>query len=1025
MKKFLFTTVLVLCSFLALAQGVQLKGTVLDKSGAPVIGASVLLTGTLTGAVTDIDGHFTLEIKTPLDDKSTLTFSCIGYSDVKQVIGKTTNFNVVLEESATFLNETVVVGYSTVKKRDLTGSVSTLEGDKVLQRQTQEVTQALQGAISGVTVTRTNSSPGSEASIRIRGITSMTEGATDPYILIDGVPGTMSDVNPNDIENITVLKDAASASIYGSQAAAGVILITTKRAKSGKAGVQYSFTLGIDSPTKMPEYMDAVSYMDACNELRYNDTPASGWYQAYPKEYVENYWALNAMDPDTYPNCNWQQMVLKDYAIRQSHSLKFNVSKDKVSSSVSLGLDNTEGLYKANQNWRRYTARINNDLQIYKWLKLSADVSLRYIDQINPHSSPASKMRYMPAVYQAVWSDGRYAPGKDASNIYAALMSGGEKTTKKFHTTAKFQLDANPLDGLTITALYSPRLGYSSISDFQRQTAYYYQDELVSNKYIAEALTTTLDETRGSTYEGTFQAYVNYQKTFGKLHNFGAMAGYENYYLTSNAIIAGNSDFATTLIQDLKAGNPAAATATSSDVYELARNSFFGRLMYNYDKRYYVQANIRCDGSSRFAPENRWGTFLSASAGWEFTNEKWMKNAKRVLNHGKLRVSYGELGNERIQGYYPYQSMLSVSHPVAYVGDAATAITGYAQSAAVIRNLTWEKTATTDIGIDLALFRNRLTFTADYYYKNTTGMLIEVQVAPVVGLSSPYNNLGDMYTNGWEFTIGWKDTVGDFTYKVDFNLSDDVSIMGNLHGKQVISNGKIIASGYEYASWYGYKTNGLFQTQEEVSSSPTLGTQYPGDVKYVNIDDAPGSGKIINAEKDRVVLGSSLPHLNFGGNISLYWKGIDFNLTFQGVGKRNGYLTDEMVQPLRGQVYNFPKYLSGSASWSYKNTIQQNLNAKYPRYSWNSGGSTSTVGNYAYSDYWIIDGSYFRIKNISIGYTLPDKWLNAIHAKTVRLGVSLSDFFTFSHYPEGWDPEVGTTSYPITKSVLFSLTVGF
>ena len=249
--------------------------------------------------------------------------------------------------------------------------------------------------------------------------------------------------------------------------------------------------------------------------------------------------------------------------------------------------------------------------------------------------------------------------------------------------------------------------------------------------------------------------------------------------------------------------------------------------------------------------------------------------------------------------------------------------------------------------------------------------------------------------------------------------------MGDISGKEVISSGKIIKEGYEYQSWYGYKSNGLFQTQEEVDASPTLGTQYPGDVKYVNIADAMGGTEQITAEQDRVVLCSSLPHLNYGATVDLFWKNFDFNLTLQGVGKRNGYLNDYMVQPLRGQVYNFPTYLAGGASWSYKNTVQQNENAKYPRYSWVSGGSTSTMGNYAYSDYWIINGAYLRVKNITLGYTFPSKWLQKARVKDLRLAATLTDFFTFSHYPVGWDPEVGATSYPITKSAVFSLSVKF
>ena len=414
---------LILALYPAMAQGLRLSGQITDTSGEPVPGATVMITGTNIGTMADADGNFVLDVKSEPSPEATLTVSSLGFREMKVLIGKKTVFNVTLEEEDNILEETVVIGYSTIKKKDLTGSLASVEGDAVRSRQTSTVSEALQGAMPGVTVTRSSSAPGGEATIRVRGITSMTSGATSPYVLIDGVPGAISDVNPVDIDNITVLKDAASASIYGSQAAAGVILITTKRAKeNGKASVSYNYSLGIDSPTRMPEYMDAVSYMEACNELKYNDLPESGWYQAYDRDLVDNYMSLHSADPDTYPITDWMNLILKNNALRHSHNLKLSVSGDRLRSSLSFGFDDVDGLYKANQSWKRYTARLNNDLRIFNWLKASADVSFRYVDKIDPHSSPALKMRYMPQIYPAVWSNGQYAPGKDASNIYAAMM---------------------------------------------------------------------------------------------------------------------------------------------------------------------------------------------------------------------------------------------------------------------------------------------------------------------------------------------------------------------------------------------------------------------------------------------------------------------------------------------------------------------------------------------------------------------------------------------------------------------------
>ncbi len=1003
------------------AQNITLKGSIRTEQGEPVYGATVTIPGTTLGATADHQGNFALPMaKRPAADAS-LVVSFLGYKPSTIAIGNRTFFEITLQEESTALDEVVVVGYGTVRKKDLTGSLSSVGSDAILNRKTENISMALQGAMPGVTVTRTNSAPGGGATIRIRGITSMTDGASDPYVVIDGVAGSIDDVNPNDIESITVLKDAASASIYGSQAAAGVILITTKRAAKNTSSVTYNYTLGIDYQSAQPDYMNAVDYMQAINELRYNDLPSGGWYQEFGRDHVENYWALNKANSDLYPNTNWMDLLLKDKAMRQSHSLTIQSSGDKRSSVLSLGFDDVDGLFAKNLSWKRYTARLNNDVQVFKWLKASADVSLRYIDQLNPHTSPSGIMRYIPAIYNAVWSDGRYAPGKDGTNKYAALMSGGEKTSDKYLTNAKFQLDITPVKGLTLTGIFAPQFTYSKYKDFQRQTSYfsYMEENAVSTKYISDAKTTTLEEYRGDTFSHTTQFYANYAKTFGEHHNLGLMAGYENYWYEANGLTVDNESFAHSLIPDLSAGGTD-QIFTSTSVNELARRSFFGRAMYNYKSKYYLQGNIRRDGSSRFAPDCRWGTFLSASAGWVFTQENFMKGAKGVLDHGKLRVSYGELGNERIKGYYPYQAILANNNVVGYLGSTVTPYQGYAQAAAIVKEITWETTATFDVGIDLSMLKNRLSLTADWYYKETRDMLLQVPIASIVGLSDPYDNLGDMHTKGWEVTLGWRDKVGDFNYSLNFNLSNDVSVMGDIANKEVISGGKIIRKGVEYMSWYGYVNQGLYQTQEQVDNSASIGTVYPGDVRYKNFDDADPYNPTITTDRDRRVLGSSLPHFNYGGSVNLEWKGIDFNLTFQGVGERNSYLTDEMVQPLRSQWYNVPTMVGGSKSWSRKNTIEQNAQAKYPRYSWNSANN-----NYATSDFWLFDGSYFRVKNITLGYTLPHKWMSKIHVKSLRFSATLTDFFTYSHFPKGWDPEVGTTAYPITKSVLFSAQLKF
>lgn len=1002
----------------------RIAGSVRTAADTPVAGATILVDGTQTGTSSDAAGGFALDLKEALTPGAALSVSFIGYRTVRIPLDAAVTFyRVVLEEEINRMDEVVVIGYGSMQKKDLTGALSSVGGDAVLNRQTQTVSMALQGAMPGVTVTRSNSAPGQSATIRIRGITSMTEGASDPYVLIDGVPGNLSDVNPGDVAGITVLKDAASASIYGSQAAAGVILVTTKRGGERGTSVTYNYTLGLDFPTSMPEYMDAVDYMKAVNELNYNDFQNGGWYQTYTRDIIDNYRELHAGDPDKYPDTDWLSLLMKDHAVRHSHSVALRSGGDKRSTALNFGFDDVDGLFTKNLSWKRYTVRLNNDFRLFKWMKASADLSLRKTDKTNPHTSPSQQMRYIPAIYAATLSDGRYAEGKEGSNKYAALMDGGTIDVNGYKFTGRFLLELAPVEGLTVTGVFAPNFSYTKEKDFCKQVPYFRAGDtsVQSTKYITEATATTLKESREDAFSHTTQFYANYQRTFADDHNLSLMAGYENYRFEQEGLLASKSSFPHALIPYLSAGGTDEVVAKSQNVFELARRSVFGRVMYNYRNKYYVQGNIRRDGSSRFAPDRRWGTFLSASAGWVFTQEKFLAGAKKWLDFGKLRLSYGELGNERIKGYYPYQTTLSPSYSVGYVGTTVTSLPGYSQTAAVIPDLTWETTATYDAGIDLMLFGNRLSLTADYYYKRTDDMLLTVPIPPIIGLSDPYDNVGTMNTRGWEIALGWRDRIGELRYSVAFNLSDDVSKMGYIGGKEIISDGKIIRQGDEYKSWYGYVSEGLYQTPEEVAGSArTSDVVTVGDVRYRNIADAKDSPNVINPAYDRTVLGSSLPHYNFGGNISLWWRGIDFSLDFQGVGQRNAYLSEAMVQPLRSQWYNIPTLIAGTNSWSRRNTIEENRRARYPRYSYQSEGN-----NYAISDFWLFDGSYFRIKNLTLGYSLPEKWLGKVWVRSLRFAVTLTDFITWSHFPEGWDPEGGVTSYPITKSVLFSAQITF
>lgn len=1019
--KFMFLFVAIFCLAAgARAQTAPVEGNVKDAKGAPMIGVTVSVEGQpMIGTTTDAQGNYRLPA---VKGDATLLFSFIGYETQPQAVGNRTRVDAVLQEAAVSLENVVVVGYGVMKKKDLTGSISTVDGTAISNRKATQISTALQGALPGVTVTRTNSAPGQEATIRVRGITTITKDASDPLIIIDGIPGAISDVNPNDIESLTVLKDAASASIYGARAAAGVVLITTKRGTRDGATVDYSYSLALDMPTRMPDFADAVGYMRAENELAYNDNPSLGLYSINTREKIENYWQLNAQNPDLYPNTDWLDMILKSKAVRQSHNVSVSAGTEKMRTKVSVGYDDVDGLFKQNLSWERFTLRANNDIRIKKWLNLSTDLYMKKTHKVDPYYSPSTQMRYAAPIYAAEWSDGRLASGKDGDNCYGKMMAGGTQTNDNYQAGGKIQLDITPIKDLTVSAVFSPKYTFTKDKDFNKAVSYRpWDDPNGPENFMSSAKTTDLKESRADYFQHTTQLFANYARTFGLNHNFSAMVGFEDFRYKYESMYGSKGQYKNEFPY-LGAG-PTTQVDAGSEVHENGYQSIFGRVMYNYKSKYYIQANMRADATSRMARNYRWGYFPSVSAGWVISEENFMKGAgiSNVISHLKLRLSYGQLGNERI-GYYPYQAILGYNAAVGYIGTTVTGLQAASASQYVIPDITWETTETYDVGIDIGMFKNRLRIGFDWYRKNTKDMLLKLTIPSFIGYTDPDQNAGTMHTNGWDLDLAWSDHVGDFSYSVSFNLSDYKSVMGNLSGSMFDASGGLTTrEGYEYQSYYGYVSSGIYQSAEEAAGTPrTATTVTAGDIRYVDISGPEGvpDGKI-SPEYDRVILGGSLPRYNFGGSINLGWKGIDLGIVFQGVAKRTAIMPNQMVEPLRAQWYNVPKFVEDN-HWSPMNTFEANARANYPRYS-----KTSSSNNYATSDYWLFDGSYFRIKNITVGYTLPRTWLQKVWVKDLRFSVSLSDFFTFSHFPKGWDPEVSSTGYPITKSVVFSAAIKF
>ena len=999
-----------------------ITGTVVDPNGEAVIGANVVVKGTTNGTITDMDGKFSLEVP----KGAMLLVSYIGYGDYETKVGNQSNLSITLKEDSKALDEVVVVGYGTMKKKDLTGAVGAVKGDDLASRRTTQLSTALQGATSGVLVTRDNSAPGATASIKIRGVT--TIGETSPLVIIDGVPGDINQVNPEDVENMSILKDAASASIYGSRAAAGVIVITTKRAKENDLSLNYNFEYGWEMPTKLPQYVGAQRFLEMVNETRYNDNKSGGWYQTYSEDQVNNWLKYHETDPDAYPVEDWQDALLYSSAPRQTHSINIAGGSKVVKTKASFRYDQTGGLY-INRDYERFMLRVNNDIQINKWMEAHLDVNFSRAKSEEPHRNPMElALRATPPIYAIRWTNGMWGDVKDGENPLAMITDGGTKTTWNNRIGGKAAIDITPIKGLKISGVIAPTYNFDKIKSFVKQVPYTYANDPNTVKgYMAAFSTTKLTEYRNDYYDVTTQFFANYNKTFGK-HDLSVMVGYEDYYAFWENLNASRDQYELTGYPYLDIG-PKTYRDNSGNAEEYAYRSLFGRVTYNYDNRYLLQANFRRDGSSRFAPESRWANFPSFSAGWILSEEQFMKNLNwDWLSYLKLRGSWGTLGNERItdinnndkQNYYPYQSALNFNSALLYKGGVVTSVSTAAQQYYAVRNISWETTETWDIGLDANFLNSRLYFAFDYYKKNTRDMLIALEIPKFIGYDNPFVNTGKMQTKGYDLEIGWRDHIGDFSYSVSANLSDFVSKMGDLGGTEFLGD-QVKMEGSEFNEWYGYVSDGLFQTQEEVDNSPKLNNNVTvGDIKYVDISGPDGvpDGKI-SSEYDRVLLGGSLPRYMYGMNLSASYKGFDISMMLQGVGKQNARINREMVEGLKDNWTGFPAILEGNY-WSVNNTEEENLNAKYPRLT-----RTNVEANMAMSDFWLFNGRYLRMKSLTVGYTLPSALTKKISMETVRFYVSGNDLFCISNYPYGWDPEVSVTGYPITMSVLLGVSVNF
>lgn len=1007
MRKILFL-ILMVSSVCLQAQNLTVRGVVSDESEA-LPGVSILIEGTSKGTVTDLNGHYSIEAK----KGSKLIFSYIGYRSQTITVTNQTTLNVVMKTDAIQLDEAIVVGYATQKKATLTGAVSSVSSENLTKRNVASLSTALQGAMPGVTIQQTSGQPGADgAQIRVRGIGSINS-TQDPLVLVDGIEMDINQVDANTVESVSVLKDAASASIYGSRASNGVILITTKRGREGKVTTSYSGYMTIQKPTNMPEPVAAWEYLQA--ELNSWDNAGQNVTETQRNQQLKLIEEQKTLRPDNWNryDTNWKDETLSKNAIMHSHNVSVSGGGDKISFFGSGSYLFQDGLIQ-NDNFNRTNLRLNADAKILPWAKLSIETNLRQSNQLNPGiNNPKSiinqALYMLPTISAATELDGNWGYGKNGLNPAASASASGEKKTRVSEALANGTLTLTPLKGMEIIGQYSRR----QVTTRKRELTTPYTTSLKGQVMGIYPSEDNLKESWEEVIRNYYRAQASYERTM-KQHYAKLLVGFQAEDNGETSFFGAKKGFD---LDRYYLGNGDGATATSGGgANSWAMMSWYARLNYNYKQRYLLEANGRYDGSSRFTKDNRWGFFPSVSAGWVLSQENFMAKTSNIIDLLKIRVSYGLLGNQNI-GNYPYTAVISPGYGY-YMGDDKGLVSGVAQTDLSNSNISWEKSKQFDAGIDLIMWNGLLSVTADYYVKNVYDMLMKFPLPYYAGMKPAYTNAGDMTNKGWEVSISHKNRINDFTYGVTFTLNDNRNEITNLNGLN--SQDKTQVEGYPNKGIWGYLTDGYFQDWNDIANSPQMGkSARPGYVKYKKVYTGEGVDPMVIDSRDLVYLGDPFPHFEYGLNLNAGWKNFDFTAFFQGVGQRSAFMSGIGLKPFSNGANLFRHQMD---SWT-----PDNPNAAYPILVPESNASD----NYVKSDKWVRDASYCRLKNVVLGYTLPEALTKKMKIGSLRFYVSGQNLFTISNFYSGYDPEVtydgnqGGEFYPIMQTFTFGLDLKF
>ena len=985
-----------------------------DQTAIP--GVSVIEKGTNNGTITDIDGIYHLTVSS---ESAILQLSFIGFETTEVNVGGKTEVNVSLNEKLNEIEQVVVVGYGSQKRATVTGSVVSTKGDDIKISPAASVANNLVGRLPGLIAMNRGGEPGyDDSKLLIRG--NSTTGDSSPLVVIDGIAdraGGFSRIDPNDIESISVLKDA-SAAIYGSRAANGVILVTTKRGKSGKPSVNYTLDYGIKQPTVLPKMCGSADYATALNEI---ETSIYGRTPMYTAAQIQKF--RDGSDPVNYPNVNWMDEALRKYSSTTKHNLSVSGGNDVVKYFTSLGYLFDDNYYKNSaSNFKQYNLRSNIDIQVNKSLKIFANLSARQEDRNSPHYGSESIWRYLvkgdPRV-NIVWPGTNYpvtAPQDDFNPVTSADGTMGYQRNKSTYINADlgFTWDLSSLtEGLSLEGGFSADKGNTFYKHFQK-AFYLYAKDNTTGAYIPKQYgpsNALLEENMNQNVGLTANIKLRYNKTFGqqKISAFAAYEQYENYY---DYLYGKRQDYVGTSIDQLFAGDKKTQLndGTSS---ESARQNYFGRLDYSFAEKYLVQFNCRYDGSQNFPSSNRFGFFPGVSLGWRVSEEPFWKNYVPVVEYFKLRGSWGQMGNDKIGNQYAYMTMYSYGSSATFGGSNPQSYTGLQQTVTGNPNIHWEVATTYNLGFETKFLNNKLSFDLDLFksYRNQILRSNNAAIPDYTGLVLPPENIGKCETKGFEAAIGYNNKVGELKYNISGNLSyaeGKVVYIGE--PANTLSYQKL--EGNLIGAYSGmYDAIGIYRTQADLDKYPHMSNVKLGDLIFRDVND----DKVIDGKDQITTDKSNTPKIIYGLNLGLEYKNWGLSMLWQGAAKVYQYVFWES-----GSIGNFTQ------DYFDNRYTADNINSKYPRV---YDRQATEVG--LYNTFWLQDASYLRLKSLQLSYSLPKNIVSKLHAESLRLSVSGYNLLTFTGLKD-IDPETvagsqnfASWSTPQSKILNFGLNLTF